>query len=77
MWTIRSLFLVKERRVKTVRVGQQEVNKIQVTVKTAKRDAKDGKIKYETIETFDVFEATPQEVKEAVLRGLSAASSKK
>ena len=60
-----------------MRLAKQDDDKIAVTIKTVKRDAKTGKFKYETVETYDVFEANPAEVKEAVLRGLNAAAAKK
>lgn len=74
-----------------MRIGQQSDDKIVVIIKTAARDMrekveKDGKlvtnkqfekIVYETVESIDVYDAKPAEVKEAVLRGLSAAAGKK
>jgi hypothetical protein len=75
-WTIRTLFLVKERRKNRVRLAKPDDNKIAVTIRTVTRDTKTGKFKYETVETYDVFEATPAEVKEAVIRGLNAAVKK-
>lgn len=64
-WTVRSLFLVKERRQKPVRLESEVSNKIVVIVKTAKRN-KDNRIEYETVESFNVLEATPEEVVDVV-----------
>lgn len=74
-WTVQSLFLVKERRQKKVRMEQDVSDKVQVVIKTAKRD-KDGKINYETQESFNILEATPAEVITIVEKALTAASGR-
>jgi len=58
-----------------VRIGKDDAKKHIVKIVTSQRD-KDGKIKYETVETWDVHDATDNEVKEAVLRGLTTAQKK-
>jgi hypothetical protein len=72
-WTVRSLFLVKERRQKPVRIEADVSEKVQVVIKTAKRN-KDGKIEYETIESFNVLEATGIEVTNVVKKALTEKS---
>lgn len=53
--------IVRERR-KNVRLEQDDSKpKVQVIVKVAKRD-KDGRWVYQTFDSFNVIEATPEEV---------------
>jgi hypothetical protein len=82
----------KRKENNSVRIGAQSDEKIVVVIKTAARDLREkvedkngklvtnkrfDKIAYETVESIDVFDAKPAEVKEAVIRGLSAAASAK
>ena len=75
-----------------MRIGSADENKVIVTVKRAFRDndeyveGKDGKkvknkqygkIVYESHESIDVYDATPEEVTAAVTKGLNAATTKK
>lgn len=60
-----------------MRLGRDDAKKHIVTIKTSQRDQKTGKIVYDTVESFDVHESNDAEVKEAVLRGLTAAAAKK
>lgn len=73
---IRSIWYVTERR-ENVRLAKQDDNKIVVIVKTAVRDAKSKKIKYETVESLDVFEAKGDDVVEVVKTALMKAASGK
>jgi hypothetical protein len=75
-WTVRSLFLVKERRQKPVRMEADVSDKVQIVIKTAKRN-KEGKIEYETQESFNILDATPAEVINVVERALNTAVGKK
>jgi hypothetical protein len=65
----------KEKR--DMRIGSKNDNRVIVTVKTATRDNKTGKITYETFDSLDVFEAGPEEVVKAVVNGLTSAARTK
>jgi hypothetical protein len=69
---IRSLWLVRERRKKPVRLVQDDANLVTVRIITATRDPKTNRITYATFDSFGVAEAKPEEVfatcKEAILR---------
>jgi len=73
---INSLWLVRERRKKTVRLVTENDNKVQVRVVSASRDPKTQKMVYETFDSFDVVEGKPDEVfavcKEAIIRKANA-----
>jgi hypothetical protein len=75
MNTVRSLWWIRERS-KQVRLGKDEAKKHIIKIITSQRDPKTEKIVYDTIESFDVFDATDAEVKEAVVRGISGAAKK-
>lgn len=81
-----------ERIQEKMRLQSAEESRVIVTVKQAKRDdrkqVKDehgklienkmyGKIIYETVESIDVYEATGEQVFQAVEAGLKAATAKK
>jgi hypothetical protein len=55
-----------------VRLITETDNKVQVRIVEASRDAKTGKMKYETFDSFDVADAKPDDVfatcKEAIIR---------
>lgn len=72
----RTLWFCRGERRKAVRLGRQDDNKIIVTIKQANRDPKTDKITYKTLESFDVYEAKPEEVRKVVVDSLSAASKK-
>lgn len=72
----RRLWLARGERRTAVRLAKPDDNKIIVTVKQASRDPKTESIKYTTIESFDVYEAKPDEVKKVIVDALSAASKK-
>lgn len=72
----RTLWFCRGERRKAVRLAKPDDNKIIVTIKQASRDPKTEAIKYTTIESFDVYEAKPDEVKKVVIDALSAASKK-
>jgi len=66
----------KERRKKTVRLEQDDNKpKIQVIVKIAKRNA-EGRVTYETYDSFNVVEATAEEVATAVDRTFNRKSNR-
>lgn len=70
----------KERRNTNVKIGTRDENKIIVIVKKAFRGTEGkqkGKIVYETIDSIDVFEASPDEVLKVISGSLHAASAKK
>jgi len=56
-----------------MKTGKPEDNKIIVTVKTASRDAKTGKVKYATFESFDVYDAKPEQVYKVAYDAISKA----
>jgi hypothetical protein len=76
MCIYRSLWFCRGERRKAVRLGRQDENKIIVTIKQASRDPKTENVKYTTLESFDVYEAKPDEVRKVVVDALSAASKK-
>jgi hypothetical protein len=45
-----------------MKVGKPSEDRVIVRVIQSKRDSKTEKIKYETFESFDVYEATPEQV---------------
>jgi hypothetical protein len=89
MHTVLQLWWLQEGRKKPVRLAQ-ESKSVQLTIKTKQRDTREkvtengkttdnpryNKFYYETFETVEIFDATPAEVKEAVIRGISAAAKK-
>ena len=66
---------VKERKTK-VRVEAETGNKVQVITKAAVRDAKTGRFKYETVDSFNVIDATPEEVAKHVRKAFGSNSAK-
>jgi hypothetical protein len=64
------------RRIEDMRLTSADESKIVVLVKTAKRDAKTGKMVYGTEESFNVFDAKPEEVIGVVKAALTNASKK-
>jgi hypothetical protein len=73
----RPIRFVRERSYKKMRLAKPDDNKHIVIVKKASRDEKTGKIKYVTVESFDVFESNDKEVTTAVVAGLQRASGAK
>lgn len=73
---IRSLWYARGERRTAVRIGKPEDDRIIITLKKSTRDPKTEKITYKTLESFDVFDATPQEVKAVVVSALQKASTK-
>lgn len=65
---------VKERRTKPMRIEAETANKVQVITKSAVRDAKTGRIKYETVDSFNIVDATPDEVARHVRKAFSNAA---
>jgi hypothetical protein len=69
---VRTLWLVRERRIKPVRVITENDSKVTVRIVSANRDAKTNKMVYETFDSIDLSDAKPEEVfavcKEALLR---------
>src|SRR6516164_6208067 len=79
-------------RRKDMKLAEQEKPKVIVQIRTAQRDTREtivneetkkpeknkmyGKIVYETIESFDVFESNAKEVSGVVLQALQRASTK-
>lgn len=61
---------IQERKEEIMRLEKDEQNKIVVSVATVSRD-KDGETVRKTIKSFNVYEATPAEAVEAVVRGLT------
>ena len=57
-----------------MRLAKPNDNKVVVTIKTASRDEKSGKITYETVESLDVYEAKPEQVLKVVQDALTNAS---
>lgn len=72
----RTLWFCRGERRKAVRLAKPDDNKIIVTIKQASRDPKTEKITYKTVESFDVYEAKPDEVKKVVVDALQSASKK-
>lgn len=72
----RRLWICQGERRTAVRLGKTDDNKVIVTIKVASRDPKTDKITYKTVESFDVYEAKPEEVRRVVVDSLSAASKK-
>lgn len=72
----RSLWYASGEGRKNVRIGKPEDDRVIVTLKKATRDPKTEKIKYETLESFDVYDATPAEVKSVVVNALQKAATK-
>lgn len=68
---------VRERSYEKMRLAKPDANKHIVIVKRASRDEKTGKMIYETVESFDVFESNDKEIQTAVIDGLTRASQKK
>lgn len=76
-----------------MRIGSADDNKVIVSIKRATRDNREevkdektnkmvknkmfGKIVYESHESIDVYDATPEEVTTAVTNGLKAATGKR
>lgn len=83
---VRSLFLVREGRIKKVRIAKEQDDKVQVIVRECKRDNREkvdgkanpkfGQMVYKTVRNIDVFEATGDEVVSVVAKGLETASKK-
>jgi len=68
--------LWKERRKRKVRLEQDDNKpKIQVIVKIAKRNA-EGRVTYETYDSFNVVEASAEEVATAVDRAFGRKSNR-
>lgn len=59
-----------------MRLAKPDDNKIIVSIKQASRDPKTEKITYKTVESFDVYEAKPEEVRKVVVDALNSASKK-
>lgn len=72
----RSLWFCRGERRTQVRLAKPDDNKVIVSIKSASRDPKTEKIKYETLESFDVYEAKPEEVRKVVVDALNSASKK-
>lgn len=70
---VRSLFIVREGRKKRVRLVQDNDSKVQIRIVNCFRDAKTGKMKYETVESVDVVEAKPEEVTAVIRKAISGA----
>jgi len=89
MHKLRSLWWLQERRKKPMRLAQ-ESKSVMVILVTKQRDTREkitengkqvdnpryNKFYRETTESIEVFDTTPAEVKEVVLRGLMSASKK-
>jgi len=79
--TVRSLYWLRgpfgeKRRIKEMRLEQDDNKpKVQVIIKIAKRNA-DGRITYETYDSFNVIETTPEEVAVAVDRAFNRKSTR-
>lgn len=56
-----------------MKVGKPSEDRIIVKILEASR-GKDGKMKYETFESFDVYEATPEKVYKAAFEGVKGAA---
>lgn len=72
----RSLWFCRGERRTIVRLAKPDDNKIIVSIKQASRDPKTEKITYKTVESFDVYEAKPEEVRKVVVDALNSASKK-
>jgi hypothetical protein len=55
-----------------MKIGKPSDDRIIVTIKKITRDNKTEKIKYETFESLDVFETTPEAVYKVIHSALSA-----
>jgi hypothetical protein len=73
----RRIRFVRERSYDKMRLARPDAKKHVVTIKTATRDEKTGKMTYVTVESIDVFESNDNEVKNAVMAGLNNAAKSK
>ena len=83
LWLVQDSSFLKERRKKSVRLAKEE-KKVQVRIITAERDNREkvdnkpnknfGKMVYETFESFDVYEATPDEVLKVIETAIASKS---
>lgn len=73
---VRSLFFVRERRTKKVRVIQDNDSKVLVRFINAKRN-KEGKMEYKTVSTLEVGDADAAEVSQFVEKAITGSGNKK
>ena len=60
-----------------MKLGKPDDDKILISIKTAARDQKTGKMVYETVETITIYESDADEVSEVVTAALQTAEKKK
>lgn len=60
-----------------MKIGKPSDEKVILTIKKSARDAKTGKIVYETHKSIDIHETTADEVESVINNALRAATSKK